>query len=376
MKGHHTSIHMKRNSKSLLALALTLILAACSNLAAFDIIVTEDPVLSGTKSQPEARYKNVATVNGMKIDLVGVVLSVDSDMENIFERSGNDFAFRMLDGAFGESRYASVKWSFYYAGTNFPYSIPQMALTIDDIDGYGYRWEEISTPDAFGFIQNNPSNVNVSTNGKTISAAGTAEQSIGDPSSAVTFYFSEKNSIVIHYCAQFGYQGIESSVFNHDGNNEFKYTTPPTPPSVPDELYYTYHFSNPGTTGITVDFVNSLPDNLVWDETYVPVFKKEKMATDLSGWLKSLAEIITYYNTAKGGGVSVDTSGNLVVNAKYSNGGKRVDIKKMELPPGNYNLTLRSIPGSKKGKFVNAATITPTITGLSQLTASAEINLP
>ena len=366
---------MKHSATSIIAIAALTMVASCFNLAAFDITVTEDPILSGTDSQPEARFKSVAQISGKNIDLIGRVISVNSISKNTFVRNGNDFGFSMLDGLFGENRKATVQWSFYWSGTNFPATVPEMALTIDDIAGYSYRWEEVSTSDAFGFIQDQPSNVNVLTNGDTISAAGMAEQLLGDPASAVTFYYIDKNTITIDYSAQFGFLCLATSVFNHDGNNEFKYIKPLTPPVAPTGIYYTYHFTNPGTAGVPVDFINTLPGNLIWDETFVPVFEEESAANDLPSWLQRLIELIAYYKNKKSGGVSVDDNGNLVVKTEFSEDGKCVEIKQMDLPPGKYNLTLRSISRSN-GKFVNAATINPKIAGMNQLSASATIDLP
>lgn len=233
---------------------LVLLMIPAPRSMAIDIVISADPTETGRGRGLKARFHNVATVDGVSVDLVGKILSQTTNNTNQFRQLGDDFKFLLQDGEPGEVRSATVRWTFYESGTSNPVSFEDLALTIDDLDDFAGRTESIETEDAVSYTVNDPTNVVVSFVNGTLSATGSARQNTGDPESAVKMFIESGSSFVITYTSPFYSEG--DAGFIHDGDGDFVFSNPAV------GLFYTYFFTNNEEEPVTIDFSDGLPDGL------------------------------------------------------------------------------------------------------------------
>ena len=233
----------------------------------------------------------------------------------------------------------------FETGTSTPVVIDSFSFTIDDLDDFSVRTEALSTADAVGYTVNSPTNVAVTFSGSTFTAMGSTDQNSGDPEGAVRFHFENKSTIVLSYNSTF--QEDAQSAYHHDGSTNLIFPNPDYTPVLPEmpRLYYSYDFSNEKPEPVNMNFLDELPEGLIWDTSFVPV-----------------------------------TTNGLSVNVVYSNNNRNATITEFSLPPGQSKLTLSTLQTQMGGDIANEATLTPgageAVAVVTTPESTAEIDLP
>lgn len=310
------------------------------------VYVTGDPIETGSGANLKGRYQNVATVDGKSVDLLGEVLSQTTGKTNDFWQGGEwaqpgDFVFSFNDMVIGETRQATVRWTFLESGTSTPVVFEEFTVTIDDLDrqlsGGAGRIETVTTSDAISYTVERMTNLTVSQSGNALSASGGMNQNSGDPEGAIRYRFLHLSSFTMTYHTE--PRGAVNSAFHHDAHGKFDFDDP-VDTGLGVRLYYTYHFENEEDVPVVVDFSTALPAGLVWDKEFVPV-----NAGSLSGGIPD-----------------------------YSN--QTLGIRGLLLEPGEHNITFRTIRTGASGTLVTGGSIVPVSPTGPVQDATAVITLP
>lgn len=240
------------------------------------INVTSDPIESGSGPNLTGRYQNVATVNGTSVDLFGEVLSQTTNKTNDFWQGApwalpGDFVFSFNDMVIGETRAATVRWSFYEAGTTIPVVFSEFSITVDDLDnvasGGDGRTETISSGDAASYTTDSSTNLAINNSGGELSATGGTNQNPGEAAGTITYHFANRSSFTMTYHTE--PNGAVNSAFHHNGRGDFVFDDP-VDTNLPVRLQYTYDFTNDENVPVTIAFVTALPAGITWDTAFTP----------------------------------------------------------------------------------------------------------
>lgn len=340
---------MKKNTliqRTLKALTL-LVGSAIPSFAQVPVAITvnSDPSVSGSGANLKATFSNVATVDGVAVDLFAEILSQSSTKTNTFFRSSDDFVFGFKDGQPGEDRTATVKWSFFKKGTTTPIMLPVMQISVDDLDNFSARLESLFADKALGFVTNNPTNVSAGMEGGTLYAEGGSNQNPGDPRGAVKLFYAGFTSFTISYHTIFRQASV--SYYHHDGDEDFDFTTPTPPPALPipgtggDGLLFHYSVKNDEPDAMHMDLFDRLPVGLKWDTSYTPVIK---------GDIKDL---------------KID----------YSDDQLGFSITKMLVGRGSSSIKLKTVSRPSRGLISNDSMITLNGAIIDPITANSSIDL-
>ena len=327
-------IKSTRRNCRIIVMTLFILVGLTISVNAIDIQATGNPVVTGSGANMTALWSNVAEVDGQSVDLFAEIISHTGAESYVMVTEDGDFKFQFIDGTAGENRSATLRWTFYLSGTNTPATIPSLAFTIDDLDDQS-RHESLSTNDAYDYTVNDPTELAHSMTGGTVTASGAGgiAHNSGDPKAAVKLLFTEKSSIVITYNTEF--DGATASAFHHDGNGDFVFDSPPV------QLYYTYDLTNNEEDEYSVDFINTLPDGLIFDTEYIEVT-----------------------GTLTGSPLS------------FSNGNQTVSANNIVIHPGTNTIKLRTLETSMSGEIENVATMDPKSPYKDPIVQTTTITLP
>ncbi|MGK0187070.1 MAG: hypothetical protein ACI9R3_002856 [Verrucomicrobiales bacterium] len=308
----------------IVTVVFSLILGLCE-ASAIDIVATSAPIVTGSGAGMTARYENVATQDGISLDVFAEILTYSpAGLACVFRSVDDDMMFQFRNGVTGMQRNASIRWTFYENGTTTPVTVTGLTLTVDDLDNLPTRQESLVTSNASGFDLNDPTNVTATLVGSTITAAGGIEQNSGDPEGAVKLYFTSVSSFVIDYQTIHGSALV--SAYHHDGDSDFTFGNPVhTPVPQPFDcsyprIYYTYNFNNDGYFPVLTTFSNRLPSGMTWDTDYTPA-----------------------------------VTGGLQVQIEYEEQNRDAIIPLLLLPPGDSTLTLCTFDVEQSGAIGNEA---------------------
>ena len=199
--------------------------------AAVSVAAQGDPVKSGTGAALTGRWANVTAVGGASVDVFAEILSQSTTKTNDFWTDGDDMAFSFKDGVAGETREATVRYTFLDNATDMPVKVTGLSLTIDDLDDGGGRHESLSTSDATSYSLNNPTQVGgaISNSTITLTANGGNDLMPGDSEGAVRIDFAAASSFTITYQTTFS-GATPSSAYHLDGDSDFTLSNPVSTP--------------------------------------------------------------------------------------------------------------------------------------------------
>ncbi|HHN67896.1 MAG TPA: DUF4347 domain-containing protein, partial [Thermopetrobacter sp.] len=199
-------------------------------LAALNISVSGNPVVTGSGVGATAVWLNAGTLNGQSIDLKATIISFTDQSgagAPFFGTQGDDPFFQLVGQGV-----ATVRWEIFQSGTNQTVqAFGSPTFTVRDIDGIGgnpYTRETVA-PSLDGlqsYATETPTNLNIVVQSGQIKASGTQNQN-DEPSAAVSFSWSQVASWEITYQMHLNQAGYQAR-FTHDGDGDMVFVNPAT----------------------------------------------------------------------------------------------------------------------------------------------------
>ncbi len=353
----------KRTCATGVAIACLLLMVVPAG--ALDLRISVDPVVTGIGESRRALYPQVATVDGKQLDLVAEIVDQEPSFANHeFSRSEDDFAFQLSDSSSGQTM-ARVRYTLVESGTATHVTAEKLNITVSGFgDGDDDDESAVGTADATKYVLEGSGGVRVEDNGLHTQFIASEESGV------VMLCFPGRAFFEITYYGQ-GDDDDDEARFVHDGDGDVVFENPQQ--SAP-RIFCTYQFSNPSTVPVEVQFYDSLPSGLQWDETFEPVFRStETMDFGTMPWW--LALIMTWLSE-HGMELHFNPDGTIVVDANYANAGRDIVINNLIIPPGEFELKLSTHRTGLRGMIHNEASITPiSSSGLNALSAEASVDL-
>jgi large repetitive protein len=174
-----------------------------------------------------ARWTNVATINGVQVDLVANIVSLTNASGVRFNQPGtngtlnDDFGLLLQSSAGTGNATAAVTWTLVRTGTTTPVQT-DISFTVGDIDGISntVRRESVvvSTDTLSSFQSAEPTRVRFDTGtAGQVTAFGTADES-GAAESGARFNWLNTSSFQITYLLNRANGVAVAALFSHDGN--------------------------------------------------------------------------------------------------------------------------------------------------------------